>query len=81
MVALTALCAVYIVLLLQFDASVVNEGSDIIISGGVLLSLPHFVFYGYVMFEIGKIFKRSDITFKTALQVLCFEELRGQNEE
>ena len=81
-VSLSALCAVYTVILVQFNASVVHEGIDIIISGGgVLLSLPHFVFYGYVIFQLGKILKRSDITFKTVLQVLCSGESRGQNEE
>ena len=77
-VCLTALLAVYFALLLNLDTAAVPQNNGIIVAGVVLLSLPHFVFYGYVVYRLGKFFKQSDIN--TALKILCFRQSREQNE-
>ena len=80
-VCLTALLAVYCVLLLNFyHTNSVSEKNVIIVVIVVLLIPPHFVFYGYVVYRLGKSLKQSDINFKAALKVLCFKQSREQNE-
>ena len=73
-VCLTALLAVYCALLLNFyHTNSVSEKNVIIVVIFLLLILPHFVFYGYVVYRLGKWLKQSDINFKAALKVLCFK--------
>ena len=80
-VCLTTLLAVYCVLLLNFySTNSVSEKNIIIVVIFLLLILPHFVFYGYVVYRLGKWLKQSDINFKAALKVLCFTQSREQNE-
>ena len=74
------LIAVGSVILLIIDTAAAPEKYGIIVAGGVLLSLPHIVFYGYVLYRLGKLLKQSDINFKAALKVLCFGKWREQNE-
>ena len=80
-VCLTALCAMYFALFVNFDTAAVSEKNSIIVVSVALLSLPHIVFYGYVVYGLGKWLKESDINFKAALKVLCFRQSREQNEE
>ena len=80
-VCLTALMAVYCALLSNvYYTNSVSEKNVIIVVLVVLLSLPHIVFYGYVVYRLGKSLKQSDINFKAALKVLCFKQSREQNE-
>ena len=79
---LTALLAVYCVLLLNFHyTNSVSEKNVIMVMLVVLLILPHFVFYGYVVYRLGKWLKYSNINFKAALKELCFRQSKEQNEE
>ena len=79
-VSLAALLAVYAALLLYSDTAIIPKKYGVIVAGVVLLSLPHFVFYGYVLYQLGKLFKHSDTNLNAALEVLCCRVLRGQNE-
>ena len=75
-VCLTALLAVCTVILLCFDAAAIPMRNDYIVMSVVLLSLPHFVFYGYVVYRLGKLLKHSDI-----IGTLCLrQQSRMQNE-
>ena len=75
---LSALLAVCFALFSNFDAAAVP---GIIAVCVALLSLPHIVFYGYVVYRLGKLLKQSDINFKVALELLCFRRRsREQNE-
>ena len=80
-VCLSALCAMYFALFVNFDTAAVSEKYGIIFVILGLLSLPHIVFYGYVVYRLGKWLKQSDINFKATLKVLCFRQSREQNEE
>ena len=79
-VCLYAIFAVYCVISLNFDTATAHERNSVIVTSIVLLNLPHIVFYGYVVYRLGKLIKRSKIKFKTPLNVLCFRESREQNE-
>ena len=79
-VCFCAIFAVYGAISLNFDTATAHEQNSVIIATIVLLNLPHIVFYGYVVYRVGKLLKQCDINFKTALKVLCFRELRDQNE-
>ena len=65
---------------LNFDTATAHERNSVIVTSIVLLNLPHIVFYGYVVYRLGKLLKQCDINFKTPLNVLCFRESRDQNE-
>jgi hypothetical protein len=80
MVCLAALCAVHAALLLNFDTATANRSNIVITAGVVLLSLPHVVFYGYVVYRLGYSLKHCDTNFKTALREWCFGQWRGQDE-
>ena len=80
MVCLAALCAVHAALLLTFDTATVNRSNIVITAGVVLLSLPHVVFYGYVVYRLGYSLKHCDTNFKTALREWCFGQWWGQDE-
>ena len=78
-VCLTALCALYFALLMNFEVADVSMKNSIIIASIVVLILPHIVFYGYVLYRLGKLLKQTNINFK-ALDVLCFRRSGEQNE-
>ena len=78
---LAALLAVCFALFVNLDTAAVSVKNGIIVMIVVLLILPHIVFYGYVVYRLGKWLKQSDINFKAALKVLCFRQSREQNEE
>ena len=79
-VCFSALYAVGSAILMSKGTAAVSE-KGIIVTGCVLLSLPHIVFYGYVVYRLGKFLRQSDINFKATLKLLCFKEWRKQNEE
>ena len=78
---LTALLAVCSALLMDFDTAAVPKKYGVIVADVALLSLPHIVFYGYLVHQLGKLLKQSDINFKAALELLCFRQSRKQSEE
>ena len=80
MVCLAALCAVYATLLLNFDTATANRSNIVITAGVVLLSLPHVVFYGYVLYRLRYSLKHCDTNFKMALREWCFGQWWGQDE-
>ena len=79
-VCLCAILAVYGAISLNFDTATAHEQNSVIIATIILLNLPHIVFYGYVVYRLGKLLKQCDINFETVLKVLCFRESREQNE-
>ena len=62
------LAALHALLLLNLDTAAVPERNSVSV---VLLSLPHIVFYGNVVYRIGKVLNQTSRTmyFKAALEV------------
>ena len=79
-VCLCAIIAVCGVISLNFDTAAAHERNSVVVISIVLLNIPHIVFYGYVVYRLGKLIQRSKIKFRTPLNVLCFRESREQNE-
>ena len=77
-VSLFAILALYGIISLNLNTAAVHEKTGVVVAGVVLLSLPHVVFYGYIVYRVGRLFKEYDITVP---EVLYVREPREQNEE
>ena len=71
---LCAIITVYGAISLNFDTATAHERNSVIVVSIVLLNLPRIVFYGYIVYQLGK------FNFQTPLKVLCVRESREQNE-
>ena len=80
-VCFAALMGLYATLLLDFDTATVHKDKAVLAVGVGLLSLPHFVFYGYVVYRLGNCLKRYDRDFKMPLRKWCFGESSELDED
>ena len=77
---LAALIGLYATLLLDFNTATVHTSKVVLAVGVGLLALPHFVFYGYVVYRLGNCLRQCDKDFKMALRKWCFGQSSEQDE-